>query len=109
MTYSLSFFNQLVSDAIEALPNGVRASFLRIAQRMETEGPDLGMPYTKAMGQGLFEIRARGPEGIGRVFYCTLQGRRIVLLHVLVKKTQATPDKDLTLARKRLSEVKRNE
>jgi phage-related protein len=107
--YSLSFFNQSVSDAIEALPNGVRASFLKIAQRMEMDGPDLGMPYTKAMGQGLFEIRARGQEGIGRVFYCTLQGRRIVLLHVLIKKTQATPSRDLALARKRLSEVKRNE
>lgn len=109
MTYSLSFFNQTVSDKVDALPSAIRASFLKIAERMETDGPDLGMPYTKATGQGLFEIRARGQEGIGRVFYCTLQGRRIVLLHVLVKKTQATPDKDLALARKRLSEVKRNE
>jgi hypothetical protein len=51
--YSLSFFNQSVSDAIEALPNGVRASFLKIAQRMEMDGPDLGMPYTKAMVLGV--------------------------------------------------------
>ena len=109
MAYALSFFNQAVRDDVEALPSGIRASFLRIAQRMELDGPDLGMPYTKAMGQGLFEIRAKGQEGIGRVFYCTLQGRRIVLLHVLIKKTQATPDKDLAFARRRVSEVKRNE
>ena len=45
------------------------------------------------MGEGLFEIRARGVEGIGRAFFCTLVGRRIVILHSFIKKTQKTPKK----------------
>jgi len=72
---------------------------------MVMSGPNLGMPYTKAMGDGLFEIRARGPEGIGRAFFCCMKGRRIVILHGFVKKNQATPIKELRLAKQRLKEV----
>ena len=39
------------------------------------------MPYTRAMGDGLFEIRAKGQEGIGRALFCTVVGKRIVILH----------------------------
>ena len=46
-----------------------------------------------------------GPEGIGRVFYCTQVGKVIVVLHSFVKKTQETPDAELRLARQRLKDV----
>ena len=58
------------------------------------------------MKDGLFELRCKGPEGIGRAFYCTQVGRELVILHSIIKKTQATPAKDLELARKRQKEVK---
>jgi phage-related protein len=45
------------------------------------------MPHTKAMGAGLFEVRAKVREGIGRAFYCTLVGERIVILHAIIKKS----------------------
>ena len=77
--------------------------------KMVEYGPDLGMPFTKAMGKGLFEIRAKGQEGIARVFFCTVSGERIVILHIFVKKTQATPKKELDLALKRLKEVKHHD
>ena len=57
------------------------------------------------MGKGLFEIRARGKEGIGRAFFCTAVGNKIVVLHTFIKKTQKTPLKELKIARKRLKEV----
>jgi phage-related protein len=63
------------------------------------------MPYTKAMGNGLFEIRARGVEGIGRAFFCCMKGKRVVILHGFIKKTQASPVKELRLARLRMKEV----
>jgi len=72
---------------------------------MQQTGPNLGMPYTKALGGGLFEISSRGVEGIGRVFFCCLRGRRIVLLHGFIKKTQNTPLKEIRLARQRMQEV----
>ena len=69
-------------------------------------GPDLGMPHTRAMGVGLFELRLKSQEGIGRVFYCTLVRRQIVMLHQFVKKTDKTPPKELAVARKRMKEWK---
>jgi len=108
-TFRIEFFNPGVEREVEAFPPGVRASFAHLANRMVEHGPDLGMPYTRAMGGGLFEIRARGTEGIARVFYCMVVERRIVLLRAFVKKTQATPSAELKLARKRLKEVIANE
>jgi len=58
------------------------------------------------LGKGLFELRCKGSEGIGRAFYCTLVGKEIVILHSFIKKTQETLPADLAVARKRQKEVK---
>ena len=105
MTYHIEFFNASVRAEIDAWPAGINASFTRIAEQMVESGPNLGLPYTRPLGDGLFEIRAKGREGIGRAFFCALVGRRIVILHGFIKKTQQTPVKELKLARKRLKEV----
>jgi phage-related protein len=94
-----------VEDEILALPSGFVARFLRYAERMEVFGPDLGMPHTRAMGGGLFELRIKAAEGIARVFYCTVVDRRIVFLHQFVKKTDKTPAKELRIAQNRMKEV----
>jgi len=39
------------------------------------------------------------------VFYCFQIGKRVVMLHAFIKKTPQTPDRELTLARKRLKEL----
>jgi len=57
------------------------------------------------MGGGLFELRPRGREGIGRALYCFAVGRRVVVLHAFIKKTQVTPQRDLEVARRRMKEV----
>ena len=88
------------------MPAGFVARFLRYAERMERYGPDLGMPHTRAMGEGLFELRLKVAEGIVRVFYCTLVGRRIVMLHQFIKKSEKTPRKEVAIARRRMKEVK---
>jgi phage-related protein len=73
-TWQVRFFSERVEEEILALPDGLLARFLRCAERMEAYGPDLGMPHTRSMGKGLFELRLRSAEGIARVFFCT--GRR---------------------------------
>jgi phage-related protein len=85
---------------------GLVARFLRYAERMEVYGPDLGMPRTRAMGQGLFELRLKAAEGIARVLDCTIVDRQIVMLHQFVKKTEKTPARELGIARRRMKEVK---
>lgn len=67
------------------------------------------MPHTRAMGDGLFELRLNAAEGIARVFYCTVVGKRIVILHQFVKKTQKTPLKELAIGRRRMQEVRDGE
>lgn len=107
MTYSIGFYNADVLAEVDGWPAGINASFTRIAEQMVEWGPNLGLPYTRPFGDGLFEIRARGEEGIGRAFFCTLVDRRIVILHGFIKKTQQTPPKELKTARKRLKEMQR--
>lgn len=68
-------------------------------------GPDLHMPHSRALGGGLFELRPHGREGIGRALYCYLVGERVVVLHAFMKKTRATPKKELVIARLRMKEV----
>jgi phage-related protein len=106
MTWKVSFFSRRLEGEILALPAGFVARFLRYAERMELYGPDLGMPHTRAMGQGLFELRLKAAEGIARILYCTIVDRQIVMLHQFVKKTEKAPGKELDIARRRMKEVK---
>lgn len=106
--WQLDYYNAKVAKTIEAWPVGIRASFLRITETMREHGPDLGLPHTRAMGAGLFEIRAKGREGIGRAFYCTITSERIVILHAFTKKTEQTPPRELATARERLREVRQS-
>ena len=88
-----------------AFPAGILANFLYILEMIEDFGPALGKPHTAPMGNGLFEIRAKGKEGIGRAFFCTLKGQEIIILHSFIKKTQQTPRKEIEKARRRLQEL----
>ena len=106
MTYIITYYNQRVRQQVLSLPAGILADYIHLTDLIQHHGADLRMPHSRAMGEGLFELRPKGPEGIGRVFYCMHLGCSIVILHSFVKKTDATPTADLKLARKRLKEVK---
>lgn len=106
MGYRIDFYSERVERSIYALPKKLAVRFVALAERMEQHGPNLGEPHTKAMGDGLYELRLKGAEGIARVFYCAIVDRRVVMLHCFVKKPQQTPHKELEIARKRHQEVK---
>jgi phage-related protein len=105
MTWSIEYYSEDVRFEIAAMPAGIRAAYVRLTEMLEEFGLDLRMPHSRAMGGGLFELRPRGKEGTARVFYCTMIGRRIVVLHSFIKKTQETPKRELDVARKRQKEV----
>lgn len=107
MAWQLTYYSAKVAGQVEHWPDGILASFNRTARIMGEHGPNIGMPHTRAMGGGLFEVRAKGREGIGRAFYCTAVGENIVILHAIIKKTEQTPARDLEIARTRLKEVTR--
>jgi phage-related protein len=65
----------------------------------------VGMPLCRPMGKGLWEVRTDLPSSrTGRVLICVYQGC-LVALHGFIKKTRATPEDDLRLARKRQKEL----
>ena len=106
MNWSFIYYSSRVEQDLLALPKGLLHEFVAMKRLMEKRGPGLGMPYTKAMGDGLFEMRLKDQYGIARIFYCTITGHNIIVLHSFIKKTQKTPDRELQLAKKRLKEIK---
>lgn len=104
--YSINYYSASVQTEILNLPDTLAARYVVLTRRMLALGPNLGEPHTKAFGDGLFELRLKGAEGIARVFYGTLVSRRIVILHSFVKKSQKTPRRELEIAERRLKEVK---
>jgi phage-related protein len=105
MVFSVEYFHARVLAEIESRPIDVLADYARIVELLVEHGPNLKLPYSRAFGDGLFELRPRGRSGIGRAFYCFLVGKRVVILHAFIKKSQQTPDHQIKLARKRLKEI----
>ncbi len=106
MAYTVEYFNRRVLGEIESWPVGILADYARLVEFLMEFGPGLMMPHSRPLGDGLFELRPRGREGIGRALYCFVVGQRVVVLHAFVKKTQATPRSGLAIARKRMKEVR---
>ena len=107
MDYTIAYYSEAVQQQILDLPDTLAARYIVLTRRMVSLGPNLGVPHTKAFGSGLFELRLKGAEGIARVFFCTLIGRRIVMLHSFVKKSDKTPPREREMVEARMKEVKR--
>jgi phage-related protein len=101
----ITFCSEKVREETLGFPDGILADFLHIAEMIEEFGPAIGKPYTAPMGAGLFEIRAKGKEGIGRSLFCTIKNQEIVILTSFIKKTPKTPKKEIDKARKRMKEL----
>ena len=106
MDYTITYYSKTVQEQIFNLPDTLAARYVVLTRRMIALGPNLGEPHTKAFGDGLFELRLKGAEGIARVFFCTLIGKRIVMLHSFTKKSERTPLREREIAETRLKEIK---
>ena len=63
-------------------------------------------PHSKPLNNKLWEIRMKGKPGIARAIYVTAKGKRIIVLHAFVKKTQKTPRKAIDIANEKVKEIK---
>jgi phage-related protein len=101
-------YDERLEEWLETIPADIKAKMLRIVDMLVIFGPhNVREPYVKHVeGQRkLFEIRAKGKDGIARVFYCTISGQRIILLHGFTKKSDKTPKKEIDIAVRRMQEV----
>ncbi len=62
-------------------------------------------PFSKVLGFGLLEIRVRSKNDIARIIFAFARGRKIILLHGFIKKTEKTPLKELEIAKDRLKNL----
>jgi phage-related protein len=107
--WTIDYFDDSVQDEILALPDGLLARYFKMTEMMLIHGSNLGLPHTKSLNNGLFELRIKSKEGIARVFYCTKVGKQIIILHSFVKKSDKIPKHVMETALKRLKEVKEND
>ena len=105
MAFQVEYFHERVLAEVESWPVDVLADYARLVELLSEYGPSLRLPHSRAFGGGLFELRPRGRAGTGRAFYCFLVGKRVVVLHAFIKRTQQTPDHELKLTRRRLKEL----
>lgn len=106
MSWKVTFFDRKVEEETLGFPAGILANLLHILEMIEEFGPAIGKPHTAPMGEGLYEIRAKGKEGIGRSLFCTVKGKEITILNSFIKKTQKTPRREIITARNRMRELK---
>jgi len=96
----------LAESELMALPADMQARFLRIAELLEDYGPQrVGLPHVRPLESKLWEMRMKGRDGIARAVYAAIQGRRLLALHVFVKKTHTTPREAIETALLRLKDT----
>ncbi|WP_436098869.1 type II toxin-antitoxin system RelE/ParE family toxin [Pararhizobium sp. LjRoot238] len=89
------------------MPPGLQARLIRLMEAVEAVGLEqLREPHVKHLEGKLWELRAKAAEGIARGIYVTVTGRKVIVLHVFVKKSQKTPAGALEIARARLKELR---
>lgn len=95
-----------VSSFLDSLNIKQQTKILRIFQYIKTYGLSSVLPHTKKLsGTPLWEIRILGRDNI-RVFYAIPLEHIILVLHGFIKKSQKTPEKDLSKALTRFDEWK---
>jgi len=98
--------DERLENWLNDIPKDIKARIINIIDLLIEYGPqNVREPYVKHIRGKLFEIRAKGKDGIARVFYFTMTGQRIVLIHGFIKKTQKTPKKELEIAVARMKEI----
>lgn len=110
MQWTVETLDVVVDAEIAALPPALQARLVRLMEMVEAVGLErLHEPHVKHLEGKLWELRAKATEGIARGIYVTLTGRRVVILHVFVKKSQKTPTTALETARKRMKQVQHDQ
>jgi phage-related protein len=107
MSWTVGFVNATAEAEVFALPADMLARFLRIGDLIRDQGlMAMREPHVKHLTGKLWEIRVKGRDGIARSVYATASGQRIIILRTFIKKTQATPPREIDLALARLKEMK---
>jgi phage-related protein len=105
MPWTVAFHEAAVAE-LEALPDELQARLNRISDLITENGLERLPPKLMRHIDGkLWEFRLKGRDAIARAFYVTRTGQRVVIVHVMVKKTQKSPSRTIKLALRRAEEI----
>lgn len=103
--FNVEFFttdngNKPAKEFLDNLDVKMRSKLLYLLTILEENGNELREPYSKYIGNHIFELRAKVGSNISRVLYFFYHNGRIIVTNGFVKKTQKTPVQDKTIAEK---------
>lgn len=99
MAWTVETFGPAVDAELDSFDDTMLAHLKDIRLKVELYGPQyLRMPAARPLEKGLWELRLRGKNRIGRTIYFTIQGQRVILLRAFIKKTQKTPRSEIEIA-----------
>lgn len=87
-------------EFILSLDVKMRAKVLRYLEILKESGNALREPYTKGLGDGIFELRIKQGSDISRVLYFFMAEKRIIITNGFIKKSQNVPKGEVELAKK---------
>jgi phage-related protein len=98
--YELSDGEKPIKKFLDSLDAKMRSKAVSSLTILAEFGNTLREPYSKAMGNGLFELRIKFAGDITRIFYFFCVDNRIIITSGFVKKTRKTPTSEIELALK---------
>lgn len=105
MTFSVEYYEKddgtrPAEEFILSQDMKMQAKLFMLLEFLEEMGPELREPYSKSLGDGIFEIRAKQGSNISRVLYFFVIGRKIILTNGFVKKSAKTPPREISKAKR---------
>lgn len=105
MQFSVEYYEKAdgtrpAEDFILSMDNKMQAKIFALLELLESEGPALREPYSKALGDGILELRVKHGTDISRVLYFFVVGRKVILTNGFVKKTMKTPRREIDRAKR---------
>ena len=102
--FALDSEKEPVRDWLKALDKDSKRAIGEDIKTLQFGWP-IGMPLARKIDDNLWELRSKLDKGIARTFF-TVHGNKLVLLHGFIKKSQKTPTKELSLAKRRLNKLR---
>lgn len=98
--YELEDGSRPAEEFILAQDKKMQAKLFLSLSLLEIKGPELREPYSKPLGDGIFEVRAKQGSDISRVLYFFVVGSKVILTNGFIKKTQKTPPREIDRAKR---------
>jgi len=98
--FTLPSGEQPVDVFLKSMDVKLRAKVYRSFQLLEDKGNQLREPDSKHLEDGIYELRTTLGGNTGRVLFFFFDGRRIILTHGFIKKSQKTPRREIDKAKR---------